>query len=337
MEAIGRFASGIAHDFSNILGGILAYGEMLFDEAPENTPRKRYAQNVLTAATRGRDLVDQILAYTRSQRGKRAPIDVCSTVAETLDLVRSSLPARITLHPTIPDAPLVVMGDATQLHQVVMNLCSNAIHAMKAGGPLRVAITPMEVGAERTLSHGTLRPGSYVCVSVEDRGCGMDDATLGRIFEPFFTTKEFGHGTGLGLALVYAIVTDLEGAIDVMSTLEEGSYVLDLPAPGERYLRRLSPGVISPALQRRCQHRPIDEENDGDDQSCKQRHDEWSPPDDDIVGSARFSRRSCSDLVSEAGCTDFAVGIDRHGNLTAHWTRDCAAACVTARFPARPM
>ena len=223
MEAIGRFASGIAHDFSNILGGILAYGEMLFDEAPENTPRKRYVQNVLTAATRGRDLVDQILQYTRSQRGKRKPTDVCSTVAETLDLVRSSLPPRIALHPTIPEAPLMTMGDPTQLHQVVMNLCSNAIHAMKAGGPLRVGVTPIEMDAVLALSHGTLQPGSYVRVSVEDSGCGMDEATLGRIFEPFFTTKEFGRGTGLGLALVYAIVTDFDGAIDVKSVPDEGS------------------------------------------------------------------------------------------------------------------
>ena len=152
MEAIGRFASGIAHDFNNVLGGITAYGEMLFDEAPENTPRKRYAQNVLTAATRGRDLVDQILAYTRSQRGKHAPIDVCRTVAETLDLMRSSLPASITMYATIPDAPVVVSGNATQLHQIVTNLCSNAIHAMKAGGPLRVAITPWVLARARAVA-----------------------------------------------------------------------------------------------------------------------------------------------------------------------------------------
>src|SRR4030095_6670559 len=222
-EAIGRFASGIVHDFSNILGGILAYGEMLFDDAAENTPRKRYAQNVLTAANRGRDLVDQILQYTRSQRGKHKPTDICTTVAETLELVRSSLPARITLCHAIPDAPLVMMGDPTQLHQVVMNLCSNAIHAMKTGGPLRVGVTPIETDAVLALSQGTLQPGSYVRVSVEDSGCGMDEATLGRSFEPFFTTKEFGHGTGLGLALVYAIVTDFEGAIDVKSVPDEGS------------------------------------------------------------------------------------------------------------------
>ena len=223
MEAIGRFASGIAHDFNNMLGGILAYGEMLLDEAPEGTARKRYAQNVLTAATRGRDLVDQILAYSRQQRSKREPTDICRTVAETLELMCSSLPGTITLERGIPDAPLVVMSNATRFQQVVMNLCSNAIHAMSSRGALRVAITTAELSAERALSHGTLKPGVYVCLSVEDSGCGMDEATLARIFEPFFTTKEVGRGTGLGLALVYAIVTDLHGAIDVKSAPAQGS------------------------------------------------------------------------------------------------------------------
>ncbi|HTR55020.1 MAG TPA: ATP-binding protein, partial [Kofleriaceae bacterium] len=230
MEAIGRFASGIAHDFNNVLGPIVAYGEMLLDEAPANTSRRRHAQNVLTAATRGRDLVDQILAYTRSQRGKRTPTDVGHTVLETLGLVRSSLSASVALQITIPDAPVIVMGDATQIHQIVTNLCSNAIHAMKAGGPLRVTVTPLDVGGECALSHGTLMPGTYVRVSVEDSGCGMDEATVARIFEPFFTTKEVGRGTGLGLALVYAIVTGFGGVIDVKSAPDNGStFAIYLP------------------------------------------------------------------------------------------------------------
>ncbi|HZF28885.1 MAG TPA: ATP-binding protein [Gammaproteobacteria bacterium] len=223
LESIGRFASGIAHDFNNVLGGILGYCEMLFDEAPENTPRRRYAQNVMTAATRGRDLAEQILAYARGQHGARRPTDVCAAVAEALELVRSSLPGRVALHAVIPDRPMVVMGDPTPLHQVVMNLCGNSIHAMKAGGPLRVAVTPLELEASRVVSHGTLRPGRYVCLSVEDGGCGMDEATLERVFEPFFTTKDAGRGTGLGLALVYAIVADLRGVIDVKSAPDEGS------------------------------------------------------------------------------------------------------------------
>jgi PAS domain S-box-containing protein len=223
MEALGRFAGGIAHDFNNVLNGILAFGEMLLEEAPANSPRQRHAQNVLTAATRGRELVDQILTYSRSQRGKRGTADVCRIVTETLELVRGSLPANILLAASVPALPLVVIGDATQLHQVVMNLCSNSIQAMGGGGTLRVALEAADIMEERALSHGTLRPGRYLRLTVEDCGSGMDEATLSRIFEPFFTTKEIGRGTGLGLSLVYAIVADFAGAIDVRSAITRGS------------------------------------------------------------------------------------------------------------------
>jgi CheY-like chemotaxis protein len=196
---------------------------MLFEKAPEKSPLKRYAQNILAAATRGRELVEQILAYSRSQRGKRAPVDVGNVVAETLELVRGSLPSGIRLEASAPELALVVIGDATQLHQVVTNLCSNAIQAMSAGGAMRVALEAADVTAERGLSHGTLRPGRYVRLSVEDSGSGMDEATLSHIFEPFFTTKDIGRGTGLGLSLVYAIVTDSGGAIDVKTAPDQGS------------------------------------------------------------------------------------------------------------------
>jgi PAS domain S-box-containing protein len=230
METVGRLAAGIAHDFNNVLAGVFAYGEMLFEETPEHSSLKRYAKNVLTGATRGRALVEQILAYSRSQLGKRAPIDIGPVVAETLELLRGSLPADIRLESSVPQLPLVVIGDATQLHQVVMNLCSNAIQAMSAGGPLRVALEAAELPAKRALSNGTLPPGHYVRLTVEDSGSGMDAATLSRIFEPFFTTKEIGRGTGLGLSLVYAIVTDAGGAIDVRSILEQGStFAIYLP------------------------------------------------------------------------------------------------------------
>jgi NO-binding membrane sensor protein with MHYT domain/nitrogen-specific signal transduction histidine kinase len=223
MEAVGRLAGGIAHDFNNVLAGVFAYGEMLFEETPENSPLKRYAKNVLTAAARGRALVEQILAYSRSQLGKRVPVDVTHVVAETLELLRGSLPADIRLESGAPELPSIVIGDATQLHQVVMNVCSNAIQAMNGAGTLRVALDAADLLAERALSHGTLGPGRYVRLTIQDSGCGMDPATLARIFEPFFTTKEIGRGTGLGLSLVYAIVTDAGGAIDVQSALEQGS------------------------------------------------------------------------------------------------------------------
>jgi PAS domain S-box-containing protein len=223
MEAVGRLAGGIAHDFNNVLAGVFAYGEMLFEETPADSPLKRYARNVLTAAARGRALVEQILAYSRSQLGKRAPVDVTHVVAETLELLRGSTPGEIRLESSAPESPLVMIGDATQLHQVVMNVCSNAIQAMNGAGALRVALDASDVFAERALSHGRLGPGRYVRLSIQDSGSGMDPATLARIFEPFFTTKEIGRGTGLGLSLVHAIVADAGGAIDVRSALGRGS------------------------------------------------------------------------------------------------------------------
>jgi signal transduction histidine kinase len=178
MEAVGRLAGGIAHDFNNVLAGVFAYGEMVLDEAPEGSPLRRYAQNVLTAASRGRGLVEQILAYSRSQRGQRAPVDVAQVVAETLELIRGSLPANVRLEASAPELPLVVVGNATQLHQIVMNLCSNAIQGMRTGGILRVTLETAEFSREQALSHGTLGPGRYVRLIVEDSGSGMDEATL---------------------------------------------------------------------------------------------------------------------------------------------------------------
>jgi PAS domain S-box-containing protein len=230
MEAVGRLAGGIAHDFNNILGGILGYAELLAENAPPGSPLKRYADNVLTGANRAGSLVEQILSYSRTQRGKRVSVDVAAVVAETLELVRGSLPQGIRLVTALPSAPLHVVGDATQLHQVTMNLCTNAIHAMGDGGTLRVSLEPAEVPVERALAHTTLHAGTYACLTVEDTGQGMDEATLARVFEPFFTTKEIGKGTGLGLSLVYGIVVDSGGGIDVASARGSGSrFAIYLP------------------------------------------------------------------------------------------------------------
>jgi signal transduction histidine kinase/CheY-like chemotaxis protein len=230
MEAVGRLAGGIAHDFNGVLAGVYAYGEMLVEETPAGSALKRYAQNVLTAASRGRDLVEQILTFSSSQHGKRAPVDIAHVVAETLELVRGSLPVGVRLGANTSEPPLVVTGDATRLHQVVMNLCSNAIQAMSGGGSLHVSLEAADISTERALSHGSLWPGRYARLAVKDSGSGMDEATLSRIFEPFFTTKKAGQGTGLGLSLVYAIVTDSGGAIDVKSAPEQGStFTIYLP------------------------------------------------------------------------------------------------------------
>jgi PAS domain S-box-containing protein len=230
LEAVGRLAGGIAHDFNNVLGGILGYAELITENAPPGSPLKRYADNVLTGANRASGLVGQILSYSRSQRGKRVPVDFGRIVAETLELVRGSLAAGIRLEVALPASPLFVVGDPTQLHQLTMNLCTNAAHAMGGSGTLRVELSAADVTAECALTHTTLHAGTYGRLAVEDTGTGMDETTLARIFEPFFTTKEVGKGTGLGLSLVYGIVTDSAGAIDVTSVPGRGSsFAIYLP------------------------------------------------------------------------------------------------------------
>jgi PAS domain S-box-containing protein len=223
MEAVGRLAGGIAHDFNNILGGILGYGEMLMESAAEGSQEQRFARNLLIAANRARDLVDQILAYSRSQRAARRPVEIGAIVRETLEVVRGSLPAGIVLELALPQAPVVAFCDPTQLHQVVMNLCTNAIHAMEDNGSLTVSLEAVDLKEELKLPQATLSAGPYVKLVVADTGVGMDQATLARIFEPFFTTKEVGRGTGLGLSLVYGIVADSGGATHVTSVLGVGS------------------------------------------------------------------------------------------------------------------
>jgi PAS domain S-box-containing protein len=223
MEAVGRLAGGIAHDFNNILGGILGYAEMLVENAKEGSTERRYAQNVLTAAERASALVEQILTYSRSQRGNRVPVDLGAIIAETLELVRGSLSVNSELQITLPSKSLYVIADPTQVHQIVMNLCTNAMHAIGERGTIRVSIEALDAPTERAFAHTTLAPGRYAVVKVEDTGRGMDATTLGRLFEPFFTTKEVGKGTGLGLSLVYGIVTDSGGAVEVTSTPGKGS------------------------------------------------------------------------------------------------------------------
>jgi signal transduction histidine kinase len=230
MEAVGRLAGGIAHDFNSDLSGIMGYGEMLLESAAEGSPEQRYARNLLIGANRSRELVEQILIYSRSQKVARGPIELGHVVGETLEVIRGSLPPGIALDVSLPQAPLVVVGDPSQLHQVVMNLCTNAIQAMGDAGTLTVSLEAIELEQERVFAHGVLAPGGYVRLLVSDTGAGMDAATLARIFEPFFTTKGAGRGTGLGLALVYGIVTDSGGAIHVSSEPGHGStFEIHLP------------------------------------------------------------------------------------------------------------
>ncbi len=222
LEAIGTLAGGIAHDFNNILAAILGYGELAQQDAPAGTPLRRHIDAALSAAMRAKSLVERILAFSRSGMGQRLPVHVQSVVIEALDLVASSLPPTIRLEHRLAGGDAAVMGDPTQVHQVVMNLCTNAIQAMKTHGTLTVTLDRLDPGAPCCATN-VLPSGQYMRLSVRDTGSGIAQHLLERIFDPFFTTKEIGVGTGLGLSLVHGIVTDLGGGIEVDSRPGAGS------------------------------------------------------------------------------------------------------------------
>lgn len=226
MEAVGTLAGGIAHDFNNILGAIVGYGELAQQRAPEGTPIRRYLDSLMHAAERAGSLVDRILGFSRSGAAERVPVNVQEVVEEVLELLRASLPPNVRLQAELKAANLTVIGDATRMHQVIMNLCTNAVQAMQAsGGTLTVGVERVDLEGPRTLSRGQLAQGSYLRVSVRDTGCGIPPELVDRIFEPFFTTKRVGEGTGLGLSLVHGIVADLGGVIDLDTALDRGTTV----------------------------------------------------------------------------------------------------------------
>jgi PAS domain S-box-containing protein len=234
LESMGTLAGGIAHDFNNILGAVLGYGEMALRDAKKGSRLARDLDNIMVAGERGRALVDRVLAFSRSAVGERVPVHVERVVREVLDLVMAKLPESVTVHPKLHAGLAAVLGDATQVHQVVANLASNAIHAMPAGGTLRVELAVERIDAPRAATIGARAPGEYVVLTVADTGTGIAPEIVDRIFDPFFTTKEVGTGTGLGLSLVHGIVTELGGAIGVASVVGAGTtFTVYLPRSGD--------------------------------------------------------------------------------------------------------
>ena len=223
LEALGTFAGGIAHDFNNILGAILGYGERAFHSLPAGSDERRYVQQVLNAGNRARALVERILTFSRSGMAARVPVDVLLAVAETIELLKARLPDNIELDIRLTAKGTYVAGDATHLHQVVMNLCSNAVLAMPAGGTLAVTLEDQHLISAKALSDGIVGPGDFVRLSVSDSGTGIPHEVRGRMFNPFFTTRKTGEGTGLGLSLVDGIVREYGGGIDVHSVVGEGT------------------------------------------------------------------------------------------------------------------
>ena len=239
LEAIGTLAGGIAHDFNNILSGIIGYAELAAMQTDESR-RRGNIQQILKAADRARNLVKQILAFSRHMEQDKKPMDLNMVIREAMKLLRATMPTTIDMRQTLPDESIIVNADSTQMHQVIMNICTNAAYAMgEKGGFMAVSLSREEMTSD-VLSHKlNLLPGRYARLTIADSGQGIDPAYVNRIFDPFFTTKKPNEGTGLGLAVVHGIVHDHGGSIQVKSLPGQG-------ATFDVYLPLLEEDVVVP-------------------------------------------------------------------------------------------
>jgi len=226
MEAIGTLAGGIAHDFNNILGAMQGYVELSLDDLTEDSAVRDNLEQILSCIGRAAKLVKQILTFSRKdqQEEEKEPVQISSIIKEVLGMLRSSLPATIKISRKIHADSSMVLADSTQIHQVLVNLCTNASHAMQgADGLLEVSLEDVNLESETRIGDEHLGPGNYVKISISDSGCGMEKEVIERIFEPFFTTKKVNEGTGLGLSVVHGIIKSHNGEITVSSTPGEGT------------------------------------------------------------------------------------------------------------------
>jgi len=223
MEAIGTLAGGIAHDFNNILSAIIGYTEISLADAPKHSDLQGNLNNLLKAGFRGRELTKQILTFSSQSEFESKPIRVGPLVKECIKFLRASLPATIEIRQNLK-SNATVMADPTLIHQVIMNLCTNAAHAMhEKGGILNIRLAEVELDSDFASGYQDVFPGKFLRLSVDDTGCGIPSDTVDHIFEPFFTTKEKGEGTGMGLSVVHGIVKKYHGLITVSSDPEKGT------------------------------------------------------------------------------------------------------------------
>ncbi len=232
MEAVGTLAGGIAHDFNNILAAIIGFTEMVIDDVSDIPAVRQKMERVLEAGYRGRDLVRQILTFSRKSEEEKKALHLAPVVEETFKLLRASLPSTIAMKLNMDTDQDLAYADPSQLQQIIMNLGANASHAMwTKGGTMEIALRAVTVDSPELLPEPDMTPGDYLVLSVSDTGIGMENKVLKRIFEPFFTTKEKGQGTGLGLSMVYGIVKSHKGGIRVTSRPGQGStFSVFLPA-----------------------------------------------------------------------------------------------------------
>ncbi len=224
MEATGTLAGGIAHDFNNILGIIVGNTELSLSDIPEWNPAYRNMEAVIEACMRARDVVGQLLSFSRKSEQQKKPVKIAPIIKETSKFLRASIPSNIDIHYTMSEDSQTIMADPTQIHQVILNLCTNAADAMlQSGGILEIGLDTVELGKDIEIFSTGLNPGLHVRLTVRDTGEGISPTEIGRIFDPYFTTKEVGKGTGLGLSVVHGIVKDHNGEISVHSKPGKGT------------------------------------------------------------------------------------------------------------------
>jgi len=234
LESTGTLAGGIAHDFNNILAAILGFGEVALRDTPKGSRLRRDIEKIMTAGERGRSLVDRILAFSRTGVTARTPVYVQGVVREAIDMLEATLPNRIRLEVRLSAGRAATLSDSTQIHQVFMNLATNAVQAMSEGGSLRISLSTETIGRNTIPTSAQIRPGEFIVLKVSDDGPGIPAAALEKIFDPFFTTKSASGGTGLGLSLVHGIVSDLGGIVDVTTEIGQGTtFAVYLPCEGE--------------------------------------------------------------------------------------------------------
>jgi PAS domain S-box-containing protein len=248
MEAIGTLAGGIAHNFNNILSSILGFTELSMDEVKKGSGLHDNLNEVFMAGIRARDQVRQILTFSRQSDQKTAPMDMGTVIKEATALLRASIPTTVQMETEIPEKNFIIEGNTTQIHQVIINLCTNAAQAMeKAGGRLAVILERVELEVNDNAAGAT--SGKYVLLTVSDTGCGMAPDVMERIFDPYFTTRKTGKGSGMGLALVHGIVTSHNGHMDVESSEGKGTVfrlylpLLDQPEGNSKSLNGNEPPV----------------------------------------------------------------------------------------------
>jgi PAS domain S-box-containing protein len=236
MEAIGTLAGGIAHDFNNILAAIMGYTEISLDEITGDCRLKERLERILKAGYRGKELVDQILTFSRQNEREKQTIVLSTIVEEAVKMLRPLIPTNITIRTNLEKSSQSVIGDSGQAHQILVNLCTNAAHAMQeTGGELDINLEDVHLEEDFTKKHVGLKPGPYVRLSLRDSGHGIPEEDIPRVFEPFFTRKKQGDGTGMGLSVVHGIVTSLKGTIDVYSKPGKGTtFTILLPGSQDR-------------------------------------------------------------------------------------------------------